>query len=370
MLTNQSLLNLFDRNEKRQTICLDSDWKSISKETSTNPNVTLSSTNLAYVIYTSGSTGEPKGTLLEHKGLCNLVEWYKTKLHITENDHSSQFASAAFDTFGCEVWPFLSVGAFGSIIDDLTRYSPEKLKQWLIDHDITITDLPAVLADTLLQSTWPKETALRILKAGGEKITRFPANYISFEVMNTYGPTEATIECTAAWINANKGDSNLITPPIGKPIINTCAYVLEPTTLVPVPIGVPGELFIGGVGLARGYLNNENLTEQKFINNPFATGKLYKTGDRVRWLSNGELEYIDRVDKQVKIRGFRIELSEIEARLEQHPAIQNAVVVINEKQGEKYLVAYWVCCSDMKTSINELRKYAKTTSLYGTASLR
>ncbi|MCW5584011.1 MAG: amino acid adenylation domain-containing protein [Gammaproteobacteria bacterium] len=358
LLTHQSLKEIFQINENIKIICLDQYWKVINKEISIPLKIELSPNQLAYVIYTSGSTGKPKGTLLEHQGLCNLVEWYKTELQITEKDHASQFASPAFDTFGCEVWPFLSVGACVSMIDEKVRYSPEELKQWLIDHQITIADLPTVLTDTLLQITWPKEIPLRILKMGGEKMTRYPMGHFPFKIINSYGPTEATIECMAAEIDSGNRDIDQIISSIGKPIINTCAYVLDPM-LELVPIGVSGELYIGGVGLARGYLHNEDLTQKVFIQSPFGEGRLYKTGDCVRWLADGNLEYIARMDEQVKIRGFRIELGEIEICLKQHPAVQNAVVITSERNGEKYLAAYFTLRFGTMITVNKLREHVK-----------
>ena len=307
-----------------------------------NPAIDFSTNNLVYVIYTSGSTGTPKGVEIEHHSLLNLIFWHQKQFSVSPNDRATQIAGIAFDACVWEIWPYLTAGATLYFPDDETRLSPEKLRDWLIEKQITISFLPTPLAEKILQLEWPVNTALRILLTGGEKLHQYPLASHPFKLVNNYGPTENTVVTTSAVIPVK--NNTQISPTIGRPIANTSVYVLD-RHLQPVPVGIPGELYISGEGVARGYRHRPELTTERFIwlpkNNILTPTKLYKTGDLVRYLPDGNLEFLGRTDEQVKIRGFRIELGEIETVLTQHPAVQQCVVIASENaQLDKRLVAY------------------------------
>ncbi|MEW6496759.1 MAG: amino acid adenylation domain-containing protein, partial [Cyanobacteriota bacterium] len=342
LLTQERLLDKLPAHWA-QVICIDSDWEDIALEDEENLDSGVTAKNLAYIIYTSGSTGKPKGVLVTHKGLLNLTFWHQRAFEVTSSDRATQLAGIAFDASVWELWPYLSAGASVYLVDTETLASPIKLRDWLVSKDITISFLPTPLAETLLLLDWPKALALRSLLVGGDKLHRYPSASVPFKLVNNYGPTENTVVTTSGLVTSN-GQADM-TPSIGRPIANTQIYLLD-SHLRPVPIGVPGELYISSDGLARGYLNQPELTEEKFIPNPFSNelgARLYKTSDLVRYRLDGEIEFLGRVDHQVKIRGFRIELGEIETVLNRHPAVQGTAVVDREDvPGEKRLVAYVV----------------------------
>jgi amino acid adenylation domain-containing protein len=319
--------------------------------------VEVTSRNLAYVIYTSGSTGQPKGVEIEHRSLVNLVTCHQRLHQLTADDRMLQLVSPAFDASIWEIWPTLAVGASLHIGETELRLSPSKLWQWLAAREITLALLPTPLAEALMLEKAPPGVALRALFTGGEKLNRRPPPDFPCALVDLYGPTECTV-CSTLTVVEPKTD-HAVASSIGRPLFNTSVYVLDPY-LRPVPAGVPGELFIGGVGLARGYRHRPELTLEKFIANPFSTepgARLYRTGDLVRWLSNGELEFLSRLDHQVKIRGHRIELGEIEAILDQHPAIRQAVVTVRDETSGKSLVAHLVAKSKNTPESHELRQF-------------
>ena len=326
-----------------QVVCLDADWETIAHNSDRNPNNQVTSDNLAYVIYTSGSTGKPKGVEIQHAGLVNLVTWHQRVYSVTPADRASQLAASAFDASVWELWPYLTAGASIHIPAQAICLSPLKLLEWLATQSITICFMPTPLAAIVLEEQWPTPLALRFLLTGGDTLHRKPRQAFTFSIINHYGPTENTVVTTCALVATATGTDAPL--PIGRPIANTQVYLLD-AALQPVPVGVPGELYIGGAGLARGYLNRPDLTALAFIPNPFSNvpgARLYKTGDLVRYLNDGNIEFLGRTDWQVKIRGFRIELSEIEAVLSQHPTVQETVVLDWEYgSGDKRLVAYVV----------------------------
>ncbi|MGV0024746.1 amino acid adenylation domain-containing protein [Phormidesmis priestleyi] len=286
---------------------------------------------LAYVIYTSGSTGRPKGVLLSHGGLCNVVEAQQQVFRSSRNSRILQFSSLSFDASIFEI--ALAFGSGGTLYLPSDQLLGTALVNYLEDHAITHALLtPAVLA--VLPSA--KLPALEVLITGGEAcssqvVDRWAANRHFF---NAYGPTETTIWATVAKLAP--GDHPLT---IGRPILNTQVYILD-AYLNPVPAGIPGELYIGGAGLARGYLNRPKLTAERFIKTDDAT--LYKTGDRALYRTDGTIEFLGRVDHQIKIRGFRVELGEIEATLQHHPAVRDAVVIASKEPAhETRLIAYF-----------------------------
>jgi amino acid adenylation domain-containing protein/thioester reductase-like protein len=331
------------RSPKSQVICLDKNWETIAQKSEANLNSNVISKNLAYVIYTSGSTGIPKGVQIEHRGLLNLVFWHQRTFAVSPLDRVTQIAGVAFDACGWEIWPYITAGASIHIPNNETRLSPELLQAWLVSKAITISFLPTPLAETVLLLDWPNNAALRILLTGGDRLHQYPLASHRFQLVNNYGPTENTVVTTSAIVPASNQAN--VAPTIGRPISNTQVYILD-GHLQPVPVRVPGELYISGASLARGYLNRPDLTAERFIANPFSNdpeARLYKTGDLARYLPDGNIEFLGRIDHQVKIRGFRIELGEIQSVLSQHPAVQTAAVIDREDvPGQKRLVAYLV----------------------------
>jgi amino acid adenylation domain-containing protein len=380
-----------------RVICLDSEWEPIERESEENPQPTATTDSLAYVIYTSGSTGKPKGVMIEHRSLVNYTEHAGVEYGIGPSDRILQFASISFDASAEEIYPCLTRGATlclrtDSMLDTVSGFL-QKCGEW----GITVLDLPTAywheLTANLEAETLALPPGVRLAIIGGEKalperLAIWRKHCKQVRLVNTYGPTEATI--VAAMCDLS-GESSEV-PLIGRAVGNGQTCVLD-RHLQPVPVGVPGELYIGGALLARGYLNRPDLTAQKFIPNPFLepglgdlgltfkgmnlctngrqisgdgphpTARLYKTGDLVRYLADGNLEFLGRTDDQVKIRGFRIELGEIEAVLRQHPAAGEVAVTVREDApGDKRLVAYVVPAPGVaqpKFPLAELRGFLK-----------
>ncbi|MEN5046579.1 non-ribosomal peptide synthase/polyketide synthase [Pseudomonas koreensis] len=303
-----------------------------------NPQVPgLSSANLAYVIYTSGSTGLPKGVMVEHHTLSNLVDWHCTAFDLCAGRHTSSLAGFGFDAMAWEVWPALCAGATlhlapthegGEDIDALLA--------WWCAQPLDVSFLPTPVAEYAFSQNLEHPT-LRTLLIGGDRLRQFNRNQ-HFDVINNYGPTEATVVATSGLVQS--GDALHI----GKPLSNATVYLLDEQQR-PVPLGVAGELYVGGAGVARGYLNRPDMTAERFLRDPFSplpNARMYRTGDLARWREDGNIEYLGRNDDQVKIRGVRIELGEIETCLNQLPGIQEAVLLAREDQpGQPRLVAYF-----------------------------
>ncbi|HEY0604969.1 MAG TPA: amino acid adenylation domain-containing protein, partial [Herpetosiphonaceae bacterium] len=313
------------------TICLDMDTAQIDAQSGDDPNPAIAPENLAYIIYTSGSTGTPKGVQVTHAGLLNLIHWHRQAYAISAADRATHLAGLSFDAAVWEVWPYLALGASVYLVDDETRVAPDKLRDWLRAHAITRAFLPTPLAEALLALPATNLPALKTLLTGGEQLHRYPDADLSFDLMNHYGPTETTVVASFARVEHQPESAPL--PPIGRPVGNTQLYILDPQ-LNPVPIGVKGELYIGGAGVARGYLHHPALTASTFVPDPFTDqpgSRLYRTGDLARYLADGSIQFLGRIDRQVKVRGFRIELGEIESVLAQHPAVGQAAVVAYEE---------------------------------------
>lgn len=272
-----------------QTVYLDKDWKNINQQSQESLAQDVKASNLAYVIYTSGSTGNPKGVLVEHRGVVNLVCWHQQAFAISSTDRTTQLAGFAFDASVWEIWSCLTAGASLYIANEQIRLSPLQLQAWLIANSISVSFLPTPLAEHILSLNWSRDVALRTLLTGGDKLQCCPTASIPFKVVNNYGPTENTVVTTSTIVSANEQVD--IMPSIGCPIANTQLYILD-RHLQPVPVGVAGELHIGGEGLARGYLNRPDLTQEKFIPNPFSKEpglRLYKTGDLARYRPDGNI---------------------------------------------------------------------------------
>ncbi len=340
-------------------LSLDSE-PALATQSVADPLFPASPDNLAYIIYTSGSTGQPKGVQITHSSLLNLVRWHQQAFAVTPADRATQIASPAFDATGWELWPYLCCGACVYLVDEQLRSLPVLLRDWLVRQQITISFLPTPLAERLLTLKWPPETALRFLLTGGDVLHRYPDASLPFALINNYGPTEATVVATSGRVFPGPQAEGL--PSIGGPIANTEVYLLD-EHLQPVADGEPGEMYIGGVGLARGYLNQPELTAEKFIPHPFCAGpgaRLYKTGDLARRLPDEQLAFLGRIDEQIKIRGYRIEPDEIVSVLNQHPALQASCVVAREDApGEKRLVAYIVLNPGMAISSSALQDRVK-----------
>jgi amino acid adenylation domain-containing protein len=313
--------------------------------------------DLAYVIYTSGSTGRPKGVEVTHDGLLNLIFWHQRAFSVSAADRASQVTSPAFDATGWELWPYLTCGATVYLPADELRLSAPALRDWLVEQAITIAFLPTPLAERLIQLPWPRETALRFLLTGADTLHRYPQPGLPFTLVNNYGPTEATVVATSGPVPPVS--EPLAEPPsIGWAIDNTSIYILD-EALRPVPWGTPGELYIGGQGVARGYRGRPELTAERFLPDPFAQqpgARMYRTGDQARFLPDGQIAFLGRLDTQVKIRGYRIELDEIATVLNQQPGITASVVIAREElPGEKQLVAYVVTSPEARPTPSQLR---------------
>ena len=320
---------------------LDREWSSIAGQPKTDLPVSLvraRSVNLAYVIYTSGSTGEPKGVMLEHGGFCNLAYMQAQTLDVTCQSRVLQFSSPSFDACTWEWAMALCSGACLCLASRDELIPGEPLLETLRVLDITHATLPPFALAALPSLTGVK---VKVLVLAGEachsELVRQWAP--GRRLINAYGPTEATVCASMYECKGRETDS----VPIGRPIANARIYILDRQG-TPVPIGVEGEIYIGGAGVARGYLNRSDLTSRAFVPDPFSShpnGRMYKTGDLGRWRANGDIEYLGRNDRQVKIRGFRVELDEIVARLTQHQCVKEAVVTVREDApGHKRLVAY------------------------------
>jgi amino acid adenylation domain-containing protein/natural product biosynthesis luciferase-like monooxygenase protein len=319
-----------------------------AEQARTNPGTRqqgLSARNLAYVIYTSGSTGKPKGVMVEHGSVVNFLCSMAETPGITCEDRLLAVTSISFDIAGLELYLPLSQGAGVVLASRNDVVDPYALQRSLVKHGISIMQATPATWRAMSDANWKRPSELVVL-CGGEALPADLASRLSHQggwVWNMYGPTETTIWSSCAKVGG--GEDDFSRPSIGRPIANTKIYLLDEKQRL-VPLGAVGEIYIGGVGVARGYLNRPELTEERFVQDPFtnaADGRMYRTGDLGRYLPDGRIEFLGRNDHQVKIRGFRIELGEIEARLTEHELVREAVVVAREDSGgEKRLVAYVV----------------------------
>ncbi len=342
----------------RHVVMLDQDAQRLSSMPASPPEHASTPEQLAYVIYTSGSTGTPKGVEVTHANLLNLIEWHRQAFEVTAADRATQLAGLGFDAAVWELWPYLTAGASIHMVPDCVRTVPEQLRNWLVENKITISFVPTALVEFLLALDWPRETALRILLTGADALRRYPSPNVPFQLVNNYGPTECTVVSTSGFVPPASDTDAL--PPIGWTITNVRAFVLD-ENLQRVQNGQPGELFIGGAGVARGYRHRPDLTAERFIPNPFSNetdSRLYRTGDLVRMLPDGQFAFIGRTDEQVKLAGYRIEPNEIMHALEKHPAIQSGCVILREDTTDnKRLVAYIVTKPAVDVTESELRSF-------------
>ena len=340
LLTQEKLLENLP-NQQAQVVLLDKDQEIFAKMPDDNPQNTIHPRNLAYMIYTSGSTGWPKGVLIEHRSLYNLAQAQVEAFGIGQTSRIFQFASLSFDVSISDISMALYAGGALILAPQDAVVSPERITQLLEQHAITHAEIPASVLRTLPNVKLPE---LQAAIAGGEVC---PPDIVTTwsqgrRFFNAYGPTEATV-CATLFENTMVEATSIL--PIGRPISNVQAYILD-SHLQPLPVGMPGELHIGGIGVARGYLDRPELTAEKFIEDPFSNdpaARLYKTGDMARYLPDGNIEYLGRRDNQVKIHGFRIELGAIEAALREHHNVRDAAVIVHHgADGSPRLVAHVV----------------------------
>ena len=357
LLTQSKLSGQLSEKRGVKVICIDKDVSEIAKQQTSNLDQQVATENLAYVIYTSGSTGTPKGVGIEHRSAVNFLFWALETFDAQDKSGVLFSTSVCFDLSIFELFLPLSSGGKVIIADNALH-----LPTLPAVAEVTlINTVPSAIAELLRQNAI--HSSVKTINLAGEaldnKLTQEIYNQTFVEkVYNLYGPTESTTYSTFTLIE--KGTTEAVT--IGRPLANTKIYIVD-KYLQPVPVGVPGELLIGGIGLAQGYLNRPSITAEKFISNPFASdsnSRLYKTGDLVRYLNDSRIAYLGRIDHQVKIRGFRIELGEIESVLLKHPAVQKAVVVAWEgASGDKKLVAYLVLHKDNSNTVNEFQIFLK-----------
>ena len=337
--------------EGLRTISLESEADRIAQCSGQTPPRTATSESLAYVIYTSGSTGRPKGVEITHSALLNLITWHNAAFAITSADRGSHLASPSFDASVWEIWPYLAAGASVRIVDDKTRNDATALRNWLVRNQITACFAPTPLADQMIGLRWPPNPALRWLLTGADTLYSYPPPGLPFALVNNYGPTECTVVATSGVVLPNPGTGRK--PSLGRPISNVNTYVLD-ESLSPVKPWEIGELYLGGKSLARGYRNRPDWTAERFLPDPFAAqpgARMYRTGDMVRGLPDGQMEFLGRTDSQVKLRGHRVELDEIVMALNRCPEVRASAVAVRGDAGARQIVAYVV--TDVSASLRE-----------------
>ncbi|MGZ4134932.1 MAG: non-ribosomal peptide synthetase, partial [Tumebacillaceae bacterium] len=354
-----------------QVICLDADAAVIAQESEQNPVTNVTFDNFAYVIYTSGSTGRPKGTLIEHRGMMNYIQWAAQAYEVAAGDGVPVHSSIAFDLTVTAIIPPLMTGKQIVLVPQSVGVDSllQVLEQYQNFSYIKLTPAHLKLLNQQVPPTHAKNLFRKIIIGGealhADDVAFWLDNAPDTELINEYGPTETVVGSIVHTVSRDLEVSGSIR--IGRPIANTQIYLLDNHQQL-VPVGVPGEIYIGGAGVARGYLNLPELTAERFVPNPFdrnRSAKLYKTGDLARYLQNGELEYIGRIDDQVKVRGYRIELGEIESVLAHHSDVKDVVVTVvsvrEEQADDKRLVAYLIPNEQDVLDQQELRRFAKQT---------
>ncbi|HEX8472999.1 MAG TPA: amino acid adenylation domain-containing protein [Pyrinomonadaceae bacterium] len=369
LLTETHLLENLPAHATQGVVCLDKGWQASASESAENltgaATDEATSDNLAYVIYTSGSTGKPKGVQIPHRTVVNLLHSMREQPAMNEGDALLAITTFSFDMAVPDIYLPLMMGARIELVSRETAADARRLLVKLKESGATVLQATPSTWRMLVEAGWQGDSRLKAL-CGAEAFPRDLADQLlarAGAVWNLYGPTETTVWSTVYRVEA--GATATASVPVGRPIANTQIYLLD-AQMQPVPVGTAGELYIGGDGLARGYLNRPDLTAERFVPNPFADthgARLYRTGDAARYLPDGQIEYINRLDNQVKVRGFRIELGEIEARLRQHASVREAVAVVRDdiQTGGKTLVAYVVSQAGAEASAGELREFLKST---------
>ncbi len=373
LVTQRKLSEQF-KNKNLDTVCIDDLAHPFLQQPLTNPQVPIEPENIAYLIYTSGSTGKPKAVMVPHGSLVNHALAMQKIYHIQPEDRMLQYISISFDASAEEIYPTLTGGATLVLAPAAGEISGNDFLNLINEHKISILHLPVpvwhYLIDFFQEQKQPIPESVRLMLVGGEapsvqklslsaKLTNHPLTF-----MNLYGPTEATITTTCFQLDLKPNQQvELNVIPIGTPIPNARVYILD-EALQPVPSGVVGEIYIGGSGITRGYLNRADITAERFIPDPFSStpgARLYRTGDLGRFTSTGDIIFVGRRDFQVKVRGFRIELGEIETALEKHPAVKQAIVLAKGDERNTRLVAYIIPEKDVSLTIAELRSFLGST---------
>ena len=335
------------RIEASEVVFLDQDWEWLESESAENPENVTQAEDLAYLMYTSGSTGQPKGVGVPHRAINRLVR-NTNYVKFDESDRVAQISNASFDAATFEIWGALLNGSRVVVLEKETALSPKELKKQLVEHEISAMFLTTALFNQTALSRPEIFASLKYMIFGGDTADPRAVHRVLGEgrpehLVNAYGPTENTTFTT--WYDAQESDIGARMIPIGQPLSNTEVWVLDQQSRM-VPVGVPGELCIGGDGLARGYIRRPELTAEKFVPHPYsrnAGARLYRTGDLVRYREDGNIEFLKRMDQQVKVRGFRVELGEIESTLNQYGAVVESVVVDRkDSSGDIRLIAYFV----------------------------
>jgi amino acid adenylation domain-containing protein len=344
-------------------VYVDRDGEEIERGSEENPERRVEGDNLAYVIYTSGSTGAPKGAMNTQAGICNRIVWMQRAYELREEDVVLQKTPLSFDVSVWElIWPLMS-GARMVVSRREGHKDSRYLAEVMKERGVSVVHfVPAMLGAVMEEEEIKGCESVRLVISSGEALSgemvKRCYERMRGELENLYGPTEAAVDVTR--YSCERGEEGA--PPIGRPIANTEIYILDEEER-PVPVGVKGELYIGGEGVARGYVNRAELTAERFLPNPYGREggeRIYRTGDVARYLSDGNIEYLGRIDHQVKIRGYRIELGEIEAALVRHREVRQAVVVAREEgAGGKRLVGYIVREEGSEAGVSELRSHLK-----------
>lgn len=370
LIAEQGLADELGKQAKTM-ISMDTEWASIASESEANPVTTITPDNLVYAIYTSGSTGRPKGTMIQHRSLVSYTKTVISGYGMRDSDRVLQFCSLSFDISAEEIYPCLTCGATLVLRNDQMIESVPLFLETCRNWGVTVLSLPTAYWHEITASLGTEVDSLpasfRLIIIAGERA--LPERLASWRrhvgtqvrLINTYGLTESTIISTLCELtSAPQLDASAAEISIGRVIRNTQIYILD-QGMQPVPIGLPGEIYIGGLLLARGYFNRPDLTAEKFIPDPFGAergGRLYRTGDAARYLRDGNIEFLGRIDQQVKLRGYRIELGEIEAALSQHPLARENIVIAQEYlPGKKRLVAYIALKQEHAPGPNEFRSF-------------
>ena len=360
VVTESRLANRLPASAAQRRMCLDEPWPTAARLGTVSAAATALSENTAYVLYTSGSSGKPKGVSVPHRTVVNLLTSMADRLALGSDDRLLAVTTLSFDIAALEIYLPLTVGARIVLASREVASSGASLLVALNESGATVMQATPSTWRMMIEAGWQGKSPFKIL-CGGEALSRDLANQLltrATSVLNLYGPTETTIWSTVYTVSDDDGPV-----PIGRPIANTQIYLLDAAGQ-PVPIGVNGEIYIGGAGVARGYLNRPDLTAERFVANPFCeqpSGRLYRTGDVGRYRPDGNIEYVGRVDEQFKLRGHRIEPGEIEAALVAHPGVNEAVVVVRDKSGDPRLIAYLVASNSNAPRPGDIRAFLKKT---------
>ncbi len=358
------VLTLYEHREKLSfsalpTILLDDLRERPETRATEIPAMPSDPQRLAYVIYTSGSTGLPKGVMVEHASVCNLIAHFQESLQLSPQDRASFASSSSFDASIIETWPYLASGASVHIVPRGLKTDLHGLFAWLQTHRITVAFIPTVLTDLALKEGFPEMPDLRVMLTGGDKLQTFPSGHLHFRLLNAYGPTECTV--ISSWSELEPDPLRRRAPSIGRSISNVEVLILD-EALQPTPVGVCGEIYIAGAGVARGYLNRSELTALKFLRDPSGRGRMYRTGDLACWRGDQEIAFLGRNDRQVQLGGIRIEPGEIEFVLQSEIGVADAMVIAEQRAPYPARLAAYVASDEPEAElIRRLKKRVAET---------